>query len=134
MKKILTLSFISYVLAACATTESYTNKAMKVSMEMTKEQVVEFMGPPKRVAARKSDEGLIERLSWWTPKVIGFTPIDNEMLSSDRVFVRFLNGKVIEWGDKYDFSENIEKTLEIQTKALQKQNNTPTEVNRTVKH
>jgi hypothetical protein len=133
MKNIFILAFISLLLAGCATPVDYTTKAMKVDMDMSKEQVISIMGPPKRVAARKSNEGLVERLSWWSPKTIGFTPIDNEMIATDRVFVRLLNGKVVEWGDKYDFSETIEKTQEAQAEMFKNMKKTPTEVNLTVK-
>ena len=109
--------FVLLLLSGCATV-NYTSKAMGVTMDMTKEQVVALMGPPKRVSARKSNDDLIERFSWWSPKVIGFTPIDNEMIATDRVFVRFVNGKVVEWGDKYDFSESIEKSREAQAEML----------------
>lgn len=118
MQKIFTIVFVLLSLFGCATTIDYTSKAMNVSMDMTKEQVLSLMGPPKRVSARKSNDGLIERFSWWSPKVIGFTPIDNEIIATDRVFVRFLNGKVMEWGDKYDFSESIEKSQEVQAEML----------------
>jgi hypothetical protein len=91
---------------------------MGVTMGMTKDQILALMGPPKRVSARNSNSNLIETLSWWSPKFIGFTPIDNEILSSDRVFVRFANGKVIEWGDKYDFSESIDKSREAQVEMM----------------
>lgn len=133
MYKFITLVLVLFFLAGCATTENYTSKAMKVSMDMTKEEVIAFMGVPKRVSARKSNDGLVERFSWWSPKIIGFTPIDNEMLAADRVFVRFLNGKVVEWGDKYDFSESMEKSREAQTEMLKNIHQTPSPLNSTAK-
>lgn len=119
MKKFLTFVFVLLLLSGCATVNvNYASKAMGVTMDMTKEQVVALMGPPKGASARKSNDDLIERFSWWSPKVIGFTSFDNEMLATDRVFVRFMNGKVVEWGDKYDFSESIEKSREAQVEMM----------------
>lgn len=117
MNKILALLVSAVITTGCATTP-YTTKSMSVGMGMTKSEVVSVMGPPKRASARKTPEGLVERLSWWSPVLIGFTPIDNEMMASDRVFVGFLNGKVVEWGDKYDPSDTMEKTREMQAEMM----------------
>jgi hypothetical protein len=117
LQKILALVFVLLLACGCATV-NYTSKAMGVTMNMTKNQVLTLMGPPKRVSARKNNDDLIERFSWWSPKLIGFTPIDNETIATDRVFVRFVNGKVVEWGDTYDFSESIEKSREVQAEML----------------
>ena len=117
MRKTLTLASILLILCGCATVD-YTTKAMDVSMGMTKEEVLTLMGKPKRVSARKNNEDLIERFSWWSPKLIGFTPIDNEIIATDRVFVRFVNGKVVEWGDRYDFSESMDKSREAQVEII----------------
>lgn len=109
------------VMAGCAT-PSYTSKSTGLRIDMTKEEVTSTMGPPRRVAARKAANGLVETYSWWAPKTIGFTTFDNEVLSSDRVFVRFLNGRVTEWGDKYDMSDSMDKALdrsrEMQSEVL----------------
>jgi hypothetical protein len=117
LQKILALVFVLLLVCGCATV-NYTSKAMGVTMNMTKDQVLTLMGPPKRVSARKNNDYLIERFSWWSPKLIGFTPIDNETIATDRVFVRFVNGKAVEWGDTYDFSESIEKSREVQAEML----------------
>jgi hypothetical protein len=117
MKKLVTFLLGTFVVFGCATVD-YTSRAMGLRMDMTKEQVVGLMGPPKRVSARKASNGLVESYSWWSPKMYGFTPVDNEYLATDRMFVRFLDGKVVEWGDKLDFSEAIEKSRESQAEAL----------------
>jgi major membrane immunogen (membrane-anchored lipoprotein) len=117
MRKLTWVLVTASLLAGCATT-NYANKAMSINMGMSKAQVVALMGPPKKSSARKIPEGLVERYSWWSPKVIGFTPIDNEMLASDRVSVVFENGKVVEWGDKYDFADSIDKSREIQAEMI----------------
>lgn len=116
--RIFGLWLAALALTGCATQASYTSKAMALNMDMSKEQVVGLMGPPRNSSARKTPDGMVERYSWWSPKLIGFTPIDSEMVASDRVFVRFLNGKVVEWGDKYDFSETMEKSRESQAEIM----------------
>lgn len=102
----------------------YNKKAMTLSMGISKEQVVNLMGQPKRVAARNTDNGLMEKYSWWSPVVYGLTVIDNEMLATDRVYISFLNGKVIEWGDKYDTNDIMDK----QSEAIKNMSNKPVNV------
>ncbi|EFM99155.1 hypothetical protein appser11_4460 [Actinobacillus pleuropneumoniae serovar 11 str. 56153] len=40
------------------------------------------------------------------------------MLSQDRLSVTLLNGRVIEWGDKLDPSEMMEKTQETMREVM----------------
>ncbi len=83
------LIFITVLLfSGCAIVpqSDYNQKAMTLSMGLSKEQVVTLMGQPKRVAARNTDNGLVEKYSWWSPVVYGLTVIDNEMLATDRVY------------------------------------------------
>jgi hypothetical protein len=90
-------------------------------MGMTRPEVVGVMGPPRRVAAKQTDKGIRERLYWWSPSLIGFTFIDNEALSGDRVFVALLDGKTVEWGDRYQFepSDAIQDSINM-TKEIMK--------------
>jgi len=120
MKKIwgVVLLVILFVgMTGCAPV-NYTKLSLGLSMDMPKEQVVQLMGEPRRVSARKVENGISERYFWWSPKVMGLVVVDNEMLSTDRMAVRFLNGKVIEWGDNYDFSQTIDRSIEMQEKII----------------
>ncbi len=102
----------------CATPPDYAKKSMYLSMDMTKKQVIEIMGEPKRFSARKSGDKLLEKFSWWSEKTIGFTTFDNEMLSEDRLYVSFVDGKVQSWGDKYDPTDMMDKSMESQREMM----------------
>lgn len=105
-------------LAGCAGIP-YNQRAMGLSMDMTKDQVVSQMGPPRKTAARKNADGdLTERYFWWSPARIGLASVDNEMLSSDRVFVTFTNGHVSEWGDKYDYTASMDKAMDMHANTI----------------
>ncbi len=105
-----------FLLAGCATVVPYNKKAMSLQIGMTKQEAFNLLGTPKKVAARKTSEGLEEKYSYWGLSRIGYISMDNEMLSQDRLYVTLLDGKVIEWGDKYDPSTMMDKTLEISQK------------------
>lgn len=108
------------LLAGCAgpRVPAVTSRSMSLSMGMDKQQVISVMGAPRKTSAKMTEVGLSERYFWWTPTRIGFTNVDNEMLTPDRVFVRFVNGKVVEWGDKYDYSAAMETVTDAQREAL----------------
>lgn len=99
---------------------------MRLTMGMDKGQVVAVMGTPRKASAKMMDDGLSERYFWWSPTLIGFTYVDNEMLAQDRVFVRFINGKVVEWGDKYDYSAMLDSLTDAQREALKASRPAPT--------
>lgn len=125
MKKLLLLFIATTLLSGCATQgqESYVSRSMSLSMGMTKDQVTAIMGAPRRAAARQTNEGLSESYSWWSPKRIGLGVVDNEIVATDRVFVRFLNGSVVEWGDKYDPSEMMDKSIEKSKEMVREMQN-----------
>lgn len=107
------------VLAGCAAAPSYSDKALGLEMGMTKQEVVSLFGPPKKTSARTEDGELIERYSWWAPKRIGFSAVDNEMISTDRISVKFVDGKITEWGDSYDPGAMTERALEMQKTMIE---------------
>lgn len=109
--------------AGCATAPSYTDKALKLEMGMSKSEVIDLFGQPKKTSARTQDGDLIERYSWWAPERIGFTAIDNEMVSTDRIAVKFVNGEVTEWGDSYDPGAMTDRALEMQKIMLENMQN-----------
>lgn len=105
--------------AGCATAPSYSDKALKLEMGMSKSEVVDLFGRPKKTSARTQDGEIIERYSWWAPKRIGFSSVDNEMISTDRIAVKFVDGKVTEWGDSYDPGAMTERALEMQETMIE---------------
>jgi outer membrane protein assembly factor BamE (lipoprotein component of BamABCDE complex) len=119
---------IACLIYGCAQPVSYAQKSMNLSMGMTKQQVAQIMGEPKKLSASKSGDRLIEKYSWWSKKTIGFTSFDNEMLSDDRLYVSFEDGRVVSWGDKYDPSEIMDKSMASQREMMKNFQETGTKV------
>lgn len=119
VKKWIVCTLAVFLLVGCATVVPYNKKAMNLQIGMTKQDAVSLLGTPKKVAARKTSEGLEEKYSYWGLSRVGYISMDNEMLSQDRLYVTLLDGKVIEWGDKYDPSTMMDKTLEISQKNVE---------------
>lgn len=107
------------ILVGCAK-PAYNQLASKLYMGIPKQQVISLLGEPKKVSAKNSDKGMVEILTYWGISFIGFTPIDNQMLSQDRLSVTLVNNKVTEWGDRLDPSEMMEKTQETMREAMKK--------------
>lgn len=116
MKKWIVSALAAFLLVGCATVVPYNTKAMNLQIGMTKQEAVDLLGAPKKVAARKTPDGLEEKYSYWGLSRVGYISMDNEMLSQDRLYVTLLNGKVVEWGDKFDPSTMMDKTLEMSQK------------------
>ena len=119
MRQVFIIAAMAVILAGCASGANYSGQAMSLQMGMSKAQVVALMGQPKKTSARTDDDDLIERYSWWAPKQIGFSASDNEMMSGDRVAVKFVNGKVTEWGDSYDPGAMTDRAIEMQVNMLE---------------
>ncbi|WP_419852982.1 hypothetical protein [Actinobacillus pleuropneumoniae] len=117
MKKLIA-TLIATILIGCASKPTYNQLAMKLHMGMSKQDTINLLGEPKKVSARNTDKGAVEVLNYWGLSVIGFTPVDNQMLSQDRLSVTLLNGRVIEWGDKLDPAEMMEKTQETMREVM----------------
>lgn len=119
VKKWILSTLAVLLLVGCATVIPYNQKAMSLQIGMTKQEVVSLLGNPKKVAARKTPQGFEEKYSYWGLSRVGYISMDNEMLSQDRLYVTLLDGKVIEWGDKYDPSTMMDKNLEITQKTAE---------------
>lgn len=85
---------------------------------------MDLFGTPKKVSASQTQQGFEEIYSYWGVSRLAFSyaQIDNEVLSQDRLAVTFLNGKVTQWGDKFDPTVINNQTLKtIQQSSLQYQ-------------
>lgn len=107
---------------------SYNQKALNLKVGMTKEEVISLLGTPKKVSAMKIDDGFEETYSYWgiSRLVYSYAPIDNEALSQDRLAVTFLDGKVTQWGDKFDptvISNQTIKNIQQTSQQYQKMYN-----------
>lgn len=116
MKKIFVSAVLIILLAGCTTVVPYNQRAMNLQVNMTKDDALKILGTPKKVAARQTDKGLEEKYSYWGLSRVGYISLDNELMSQDRLYVTLLNGKIIEWGDKYDPSTIMDKSLEMTQK------------------
>lgn len=118
MKFIFTAFFI-LMLSGCANKIDYNKASLNLSIGMGKSQVQGVMGQPRRTDVN-SDR---ERWIYWNPVMVGFTPVDNEQLSQDRLVVTFINEKVAKWGKQTlsdDILESSQKTTQAYMDALNK--------------
>lgn len=119
MKKIILTPIIALFLGltGCSTQQvkpvSYNQKALNLKVGMTKDEVINLLGTPKKVSAIKTPEGFEEIYSYWgiSRLVYSYASVDNEALSQDRLAVTFLDGKVTQWGDKFDPTVISNQTL-----------------------
>ena len=127
MKKIILMNLIVLCLGVggCSTQQvkpvSYNQKALNLKVGMTKDEIITLLGTPKKVSAIKTDEGFEEIYSYWgiSRLAYSYAPIDNEALSQDRLAVTFLDGKVTQWGDKFDPTVMSNQTLKTIQKTSQ---------------
>lgn len=99
MKKLL-LIFTVILLSACVSSKiNYAQEASKLELGMAKQDVFAILGAPKKTSLRKRNNEVIEELSYWSAKSIGFSTFDNEMMADDRVTIVLVDGKLSEYGD-----------------------------------
>lgn len=102
MKKIILALFLgasSIAITACAPSElkiDYNQKSMLLSLGMTKNDVMQIMGAPRRTDVNAERE----RWIYWNKTRYAYTIVDNEQLANDRLVVTFVNGKVTKWGQQ----------------------------------
>lgn len=119
MKKIISMAalFLVMLIAGCAPNRvDYNKQSINLALGMSKPQVSQIMGMPKRTDVNTERE----RWIYWNPVLVGFTPIDNEQLANDRLVVTFVDGKVTRWGQQTivdDAMEMSQKTTEGIIKA-----------------
>ncbi len=121
MKKMISMAalFLVMLIAGCAPNRvDYNKQSINLALGMSKPQVSQIMGMPKRTDVNAERE----RWIYWNPVLVGFTPIDNEQLANDRLVVTFVDGKVTRWGQQTivdDAMEMSQKTTEGIIKATQ---------------
>jgi hypothetical protein len=113
MKHILIMLMMA-LLTACASTKiNYAQEASRIELGMTKQEVISILGIPKKTSLRKRDNEVIEEMSYWSEKSIGFSTFDNEIMADDRVAVVIIDGKVSEYGDLImNVNRAMEKAME----------------------
>lgn len=125
MRIIFTLFFFALFMAGCASNKvDYNKSSLNLEIGMSKSEVQDLMGPPRRTDVNESRE----RWIYWNPVMVGFTPMDNEHLAQDRLVVTFTNGKVARWGNQTlsdDMMEASQKMIESSYKAVSDQEAAP---------
>ena len=125
MKKIILALFLgasSIAITACAPSEQkidYNQKSMLLSLGMTKNDVMQIMGAPRRTDVNAEREPWI----YWNKTRYAYTIVDNEQLANDRLVVTFVNGKVTKWGQQTltdDLMESSQKTAQTYAEAFKK--------------
>ena len=97
----------------------YNQKSMLLSLGMSKNDVMQIMGSPRRTDVNSERE----RWIYWNKTLYGYTIIDNEQLANDRLVVTFVSGKVAKWGQQTltdDVMESSQKTAQAYAEALKK--------------
>ncbi|MBO1897605.1 hypothetical protein HNW13_017860 [Shewanella sp. BF02_Schw] len=119
MKNLIIILTIT-LLAACASTKiNYAQEASKIELGMTKQQVISLLGTPKKTSLRKRNDSVVEEMSYWSEKSIGFSTFDNEMMADDRVMVVVVDGKVTEYGDLImNMNRAMEKAMDNNLKMM----------------
>lgn len=117
--KLLVTAILALLLAGCAgSSVDYNRQSMNLGLGMSKSDVREIMGMPRRTDVNESRE----RWIFWNPVMVGFTPIDNEQLSQDRLVVTFEQGQVVKWGNQTmadDIMEASQKSMESSYRLIQ---------------
>jgi len=93
-----------FLVAACIGTSANLNK---VSLGMTKIEVVNAIGTPDSVSAQGNVEYMIYH--WASPKQL--IADENNL---DRYFIRLTDGRVDAYGEKGDFDSTQDPTIIIQ--------------------
>lgn len=118
MKRIILLiCFSIMLLTGCANRIDYNKQSLSLALGMDKQQVISVMGNPRRTDVNTDRE----RWIYWNPVMVGFTPVDNEQLASDRLVVTFVNGKVTKWGRQTltdDIMEMSQKNIQSTVSAI----------------
>lgn len=121
MRRFFAMIFTIFLIAGCASNQiDYNRSSLDLEIGMSKMDVQGLMGPPRRTDVNEDRE----RWIFWSPVVIGFTPMDNEHLAQDRLVVTFRGGKVVRWTNQTlsdDMLEASERMLESSHKAVREQ-------------
>jgi outer membrane protein assembly factor BamE (lipoprotein component of BamABCDE complex) len=120
------------ILSSCATAPTLGERTTLLKVGMTKSEVIEAFGPPKTTSVNNTDEGTIERWSYWTKKVIGYMVFDDPSLSGsgNRLTITFKNDVVQAWGDQLDYTNMMEQNTQAMKEMMK--NMPPIQVEQTV--
>lgn len=122
MKKLLLAAFIGLATLASTAcvlknnTIDYNQRSLQLSLGMSKSDVMQVMGQPRRTDVNQERD----RWIYWNKALYGYTIVDNEQLATDRITVTFVNGRVTKWGQQTltdDIMESTQKTAQAYADA-----------------
>ena len=122
MKKIISYIVIfasMFIISACAPkiqTVDYNQRSMLLSLGMSKNDVMQIVGTPRRTDVNQDRE----RWIYWNKAIYGYTVIDNENVATDRLVITFIGGKVTKWGQQSLADDIVENTQKIYQQAREK--------------
>ncbi len=131
MKRILVL-LLCFGLVGCATVPSLGEKSTLLKVGMSKSEVTQLLGVPKTTSVNKTDDGIVEKWSYWVKKMVGYVMFDDPNLAGlgNRLTVTFKNDVVQSWGDQLDYSNMIDQSTQVMKEAMK--NMQPIQVEQTV--
>ena len=132
MKKIIFLCVIAIFLSGCATYPTLGEKSTFLKIGMSKQEVINILGAPKTTSVRKLDDGVQEKWSYWSKKMVGYVVFDDPNIagSGNRLTVTFKNDVLQSWGDQLDYSNMIEQNTQNMKEVMK--NMPPVKVEQTV--
>lgn len=133
MKRLWSILLIVLFVSGCATTKiSFGTQSTLLKIGMDKDEVKVILGSPKTTSVRTSQDGIVEKWSYWNKTMIGYIAVDDPNLagSADRLTVTFKNDVVQSWGDQLDYSNMMEQSAQIMQNAMK--NMPPIEVEQTI--
>ncbi|HFU2857264.1 TPA: outer membrane protein assembly factor BamE [Enterobacter cloacae] len=89
----------------------YNKRSLSLSIGMTKAQVMDVMGAPRRTDVNTDRE----RWVYWNKVIYGYAIVDDERLANDRLTVTFVDSKVTKWGAQ----TTTEDIIEVQRKSAE---------------
>lgn len=104
---------IFILVSGCASSTNYGKKSLLLDLGMSKAAVVSILGEPKRTDVNSEREKWV----YWNPQIYGFTPVDSEILSEDKLILTFVDGNLSKWGRGADLGDIVESSHDMQ-KAL----------------
>ena len=133
MKKQFILVLLVLFFVGCATTKiNFGIQSTLLEIGMSKDEVKGILGSPKTTSVRSTQDGIVEKWSYWNKTMVGYVVFDDPNMagSGNRLTVTFNNGVVQSWGDQLDYSNMLEQNAQIMQDAMK--NIPPIEVKQTI--
>lgn len=111
MKKAFTLAFLVLFMVSCGSKKSMALHPERLSIGMTKQQVIYAMGdhiPLKIIGSKAYPNGTIEVGQYYDKKVMYGRGVVEEIY-----YLYFLNNELVQWGRPQDWQREADRIYEI---------------------